>query len=99
MPLKDLEIRALKPQARPYKRTDERGLYLEVRPNGSKLWRFSYSLLGKQKRIAFCLREFVCAERTLAVGYLPVAAKCHQRGIVRVTKPFDRGRVRGSLRP
>lgn len=53
MPLKDLEIRALKPKARPYKRTDERGLYLEVRPNGSKLWRFSYSLLGKQKRIAF----------------------------------------------
>lgn len=53
MPLKDLEIRALKPQDRIYKRTDERGLYIEVRPNGSKLWRFKYNFLGKDKRIAF----------------------------------------------
>ncbi|MCW3845967.1 tyrosine-type recombinase/integrase [Sphingomonas sp. LB-2] len=53
MPLKDQEIRALRPQDRIYKRTDERGLYIEVRPNGSKLWRFKYSYLGKDKRIAF----------------------------------------------
>jgi len=53
MPLKDLEIRALKPQERIYKRTDERGLYIEIGPNGSKLWRFKYSYLGKDKRIAF----------------------------------------------
>lgn len=53
MPLKDLEIRALKPQDGIYKRTDERGLYIEVRPNGSKLWRFKYNFLGKDKRIAF----------------------------------------------
>jgi integrase len=53
MPLKDLEIRALRPKDKAYKKTDERGLYLEVRPNGSKLWRFKYSYLGKDKRIAF----------------------------------------------
>ncbi len=47
MPLRDLEIRALKPEARVYKRTDERGLYLEVHPNGSKLWRFKFAHLGK----------------------------------------------------
>ena len=52
MPLKDLEIRALKAQDRIYKRTDERGLYLEVHPGGSKLWRFKFSHLGKDKRIA-----------------------------------------------
>ncbi len=52
MPLRDLEIRALKPEARVYKRTDERGLYLEVHPNGSKLWRFKFAHLGKDKRIA-----------------------------------------------
>lgn len=52
MPLKDLEIRALKAQDRIYKRTDERGLYIEVHPSGSKLWRLKYAHLGKDKRIA-----------------------------------------------
>lgn len=52
MALKDVEIRALKPQERVYKRADERGLYIEVHPNGSKLWRFKFRHLGKDKRIA-----------------------------------------------
>lgn len=52
MPLKDLEIRALKAQDRVYKRTDERGLYIEVHPSGSKLWRVKYAHLGKDKRLA-----------------------------------------------
>jgi hypothetical protein len=51
MSLRDLEIRALQPQDRVYKRTDDRGLYLEVHPGGSKLWRFKFSHLGKDKRI------------------------------------------------
>ena len=48
MPLRDLEIRALKPEARVYKRTDERGLYLEVHPNGSKLCASSSRILARQ---------------------------------------------------
>jgi len=52
MALKDLEIRALKAQDRVYKRTDERGLYIEVHPSGSKLWRVKYTHLGKDKRLA-----------------------------------------------
>lgn len=52
MALRDLEIRALKAQDRVYKRTDERGLYIEVHPSGSKLWRVKYTHLGKDKRIA-----------------------------------------------
>lgn len=52
MPLKDVEIRAMKAAPRPYKRTDERGLYIEVRPSGAKLWRFKYNHLGKDNRIA-----------------------------------------------
>lgn len=36
----------------PYKKTDERGLYLEVFPGGSKLWRLKYYAAGKKKRIA-----------------------------------------------
>lgn len=52
MPLKDVELRALKPRDRVYKRADERGLYIEVHPSGSKLWRLRYRYLGKDKRIA-----------------------------------------------
>lgn len=53
MALKDLEIRALQPRERIYKKADERGLYIEVHPSGSKLWRFKYGYLGKDKRLAF----------------------------------------------
>ena len=37
MALKDLEIRALQRKDRIYKKADERGLYIEVHPSGSKL--------------------------------------------------------------
>ena len=37
MALRDLQIRALRPADKIYQCPDERGLYLEVHPNGSKL--------------------------------------------------------------
>jgi hypothetical protein len=38
-PLTDSAIRVAKPKDSPYKPIDGQGLYLEVTPNGSKLWR------------------------------------------------------------
>lgn len=52
MPLKDMQIRLLKPASKIYTAADDRGLYLEIHPNGSKLWRYKYRHVGKQKRIA-----------------------------------------------
>lgn len=52
MAMKDLELRRLKPRDRVYKRGDEHGLFIEVHPNGSKLWRLKYRHLGRDKRIA-----------------------------------------------
>lgn len=52
MALSDTKVRALKPRDKLYKVSDDRGLYLEVRPNGSRLWRYRYFLHGKDKRIA-----------------------------------------------
>ncbi|QDH33722.1 integrase arm-type DNA-binding domain-containing protein [Porphyrobacter sp. YT40] len=52
MALTALQIRAFSPGATAYKRADERGLYLEIFPNGSKLWRLKYYVGGKEKRIA-----------------------------------------------
>lgn len=48
MPLTDTRIRNAKSSEKPYKLTDGGGLYLEVRPNGSKLWRLRYRLAGKE---------------------------------------------------
>ena len=40
--LTERAICALKPGPKPYKRFDGRGLYLEIMPAGSKLWRLQY---------------------------------------------------------
>ena len=52
MPLTDLKIRSLKPEEKPRRYTDGGNLFVEVRPNGSKLWRFAYKFDGKQKLMA-----------------------------------------------
>lgn len=50
MPFTDVALRALKPAEKSYKRADGHGLYIEVMPNGSKLWRVKYRLHGREKR-------------------------------------------------
>jgi hypothetical protein len=50
--LTDLKIRSLKPDEKPHRYTDGGNLFVEVRPNGSKLWRFAYKFDGKQKLMA-----------------------------------------------
>lgn len=52
MALTDPKIRQAKPKEKAYKITDEKGLYLEVRPNGSKWWRHKYRFTGKEKLIS-----------------------------------------------
>jgi hypothetical protein len=52
MPLTVFQITALHPLDKSYRKVDEKGLYIEVFPNGSKLWRFKYRIGGKEKRLA-----------------------------------------------
>ena len=52
MPLTDLKIRSLKPEDKPRRYTDGGNLFVEVRPSGSKLWRYAYKFDGKQKLMA-----------------------------------------------
>lgn len=51
--ISDAALRAAKPNDRPYKIAVGDGLYLEVKPNGSKLWRWKYRLFGKENRCSF----------------------------------------------
>ncbi|HDL90063.1 MAG TPA: DUF4102 domain-containing protein [Thermodesulforhabdus norvegica] len=50
--LTELKIRNAKPKEKPYKLYDSHGLFLQVYPNGSKLWRFKYIFAGKHKLIS-----------------------------------------------
>ena len=56
MPLTDAKIRNTKPGPKPAKLADGGGLYLEVRPTGSKLWRFRYRIAGKEN--VFAIGEY-----------------------------------------
>lgn len=53
MPLTDTAIRNAKPIDKPYKLSDAQGLYLLIKPNGSKLWQLKYRFGGKEKKLAF----------------------------------------------
>ena len=53
MTLKAMEAAAFQPSSKTYRKSDEKGLYIEVRPNGSKLWFLKYRFDGKEKRIGF----------------------------------------------
>jgi hypothetical protein len=46
MPLRDTELKKVKPREKPYKLFDGGGLYIEIAPNGSKGWRYKYRING-----------------------------------------------------
>ena len=89
MTLKVMEISAFRAGEIPYKKTDAKGLYLEVFPNGSKLWRYKYRYTGKQKRLALgrypdvglaeARRRRDDARRQLDAGTDPLAERKHDK--------------------
>lgn len=58
--LTDLRCRNAKPLAKSYKLTDGKGLYLEVKPNGVKAWRYRFELreAGKTRESTFAIGEY-----------------------------------------
>ena len=52
MPLTDTALRRLKTEAKPYKLAGGGGLYLFMKPNGTKSWRMDYRFLGKRKTLS-----------------------------------------------
>lgn len=89
MALKELQIRNIRPTDKVIQCTDHRGLYLEVHPNGSKLWRYKYRYMGKQKRLALgrypdvgladARRRRDNARRQLEAGSDPLAERKHEK--------------------
>lgn len=58
--LTDTAIRTAKPQAKPYKMTDAKGLYVEIKPNGVKAWRYRYEMKvdDQKKEGLYALGEY-----------------------------------------
>ena len=50
--LTEVKIRTFKPSEKSVRLSDERGLYLEVTPNGGRWWRLRYRFGGKEKLIS-----------------------------------------------
>lgn len=85
MALTDSQIKAAKPQDKPFKIKDGMGLYLVVKPNGKKRFHFRYRFDGKENTLSFGLYPLVTlkdahnmrddARKLLADGKDPSAHK------------------------
>lgn len=53
IPLTDTKIKTSKPKEKDYKLSDGQGLYLLVKTNGTKLWRYDFSYLSKRQSMSF----------------------------------------------
>lgn len=76
--LTDTQCRNAKPKDKPYKMPDGRGLYLEVKPNGVKAWRYRFELRegGTVKESLFAVGDYVTAPR----GETPEEAEARRAG-------------------
>lgn len=87
-------VQKAKPTAKQYRLTDERGLTLLVRPNGSKLWQLRYRHEGKEKTASLGQFPDVSLSdartkrdelrRLVAAGSDPVAVKREQLRVKQV---------------
>lgn len=61
--LNDTQCRTAKAKERAYKLSDDKGLYLEVKPNGVKSWRYRFKLEkdGVLKESIFAIGNYVSA--------------------------------------
>lgn len=53
MALTDTKVRSAKPEEKEYSLVDGDGMFLLVKPNGSRYWRFRFRFGGKQHLMAF----------------------------------------------
>jgi integrase len=52
MPITATAAKGAKPKDKPYKLSDEKGMYLLINPKGAKYWRLKYRYGGKEKTLA-----------------------------------------------
>ncbi|HBY1118307.1 TPA: DUF4102 domain-containing protein [Klebsiella pneumoniae] len=90
MSLTDAKIRTLKPSDKPFKVSDSHGLYLLVKPGGSRHWYLKYRISGKESRIALGAYPAISLSdarqqregirKMLALNINPVQQRAAERG-------------------
>ena len=90
MSLTDAKIRTLKPSDKPFKVSDSHGLYLLVKPGGSRHWYLKYRINGKESRIALGAYPAISLSdarqqregirKMLALNINPVQQRAAERG-------------------
>lgn len=85
MPITDMIIKSAKPKDKPYKISDEKGMYLFIKPSGGKYFRYKYYFAGKEKVLALGVYPEISlseardkrdeARKTLRAGIDPSQAK------------------------
>lgn len=98
MSLTDAKIRTLKPSNRPFKVSDSHGLYLLVKPGGSRHWYLKYRFNGKESRIALGAYPAISLSdarqqregirKMLALNINPVQQRAAERGACTQEKVF-----------
>ena len=79
MALSDVKIRSTKAGEKPIKLADSGGLYLEIRPSGTKLWRYRYRIAGKEN--VFAIGEYPSVTLSEARATRLKARELVRRGI------------------
>ncbi|MCK0824444.1 tyrosine-type recombinase/integrase [Escherichia coli] len=98
MSLTDAKIRTLKPSDKPFKVSDSHGLYLRVKPGGSRHWYLKYRISGKESRIALGAYPAISLSdarqqregirKMLALNINPVQQRAAVRGSLTPEKVF-----------
>lgn len=98
MSLNDSKIRSLKPSAKPFKVSDSHGLYLLIKPGGSRHWYLKYRISGKESRIALGAYPAVSLSdarqqregirKMLALNINPAQQRAAERGACTPEKVF-----------
>jgi hypothetical protein len=92
------ECRNAKARDRPYKLTDGKGLYLEIKPNGTKAWRYRFELCreGERKESVFAIGDYA----TASTGETEQQAKARRAGgyFTLAEARDERAKARGLVR-
>lgn len=96
MPLSDLAARNARPGPKPVKLTDADGMYLLVKPDGARYWRFDYRYLGKRGTLALGVYPDVslakarekrdAARKLIAEGKNPAAERKRDRMVAHINE-------------
>jgi integrase len=99
--LSETQVRTAGPRERPYKMADGHGLYLFVKTNGSRLWRFDYAIDDKRRTLSLgaypeitlekAREEHAAARALLREGRDPV----QERKVARITAKYVRANTFG----